>query len=48
MTKEKYILEEGGFENQRQGTLHERYAVYVEACESLGIAPLSFDQWIEN
>lgn len=30
-----------------QGTLAERYAIYVEAMRALGQEPLTFDEWLE-
>lgn len=33
---------------QFQGTMEDRYDIYVAACEALGIEPLSFDEWMNS
>lgn len=31
-----------------EGTLEERYAIYVAQMESLGLTPKTFDEWLNS
>jgi hypothetical protein len=33
---------------QDQGSLEQRYAIYVEAMRALGKVPVSFDEWLNR